>query len=587
MADAATPVTDAPPVQPAPPLPRVVRTRRARLSMVWLVPLLALAIGAVLVVRNVLQTGPRIQINFHTAEGLEPGKTEVRYKEVVIGRVQAVRLAPDRQAVVATVQLDRAAATLAVEDTRFWVVRPRIGTSGISGLNTLLSGAYIGVDAGESSEERLTFIGLEAAPYVLRGEPGAGFVLRATDLGSLDIGSPVYYRRTRVGRVVGFTLDAATDELQVKIFIDSPYERLVTTQTRFWNASGVDLTIDANGLTVNTQTVASVLAGGVTFEHPPEDSAAAAVAGSMFTLFDDRKSAIAPARGPALPVRMVFDGSLRGLNVGAPIDFLGVEIGTVRSVSLQYDAQRNRFPVQVLADIHPLRLGAARSAMSAARGAGQPAPNSTAAHLALLQRLVDTGLRAQVRNGNLLTGQLYIAMDFYPRATPVVLERRSSVLTLPTVPGGLNELQSQVTDIVQRLGKLPLEKIADGLAGTVQQAHTSLREITPEMRALLIEGRSTLKTAQALVDKLGPEAQQSLAALKQAATGAQATLERVEQNLAAPGAPLQRSLDATLQEVQRAAQAMRLLADTLQRHPQSLLRGTPADAPVPALGNPP
>ena len=576
------------------PLPRVVQPRGPRLSLVWLVPLLALAIGASLVVRSILQTGPRIEIEFRTAEGLEPGKTEVRYKEVVIGRVQTVTLRDDRQHVIAEVQLDRSAAGVAVDDTTFWVVRPRIGVGGVSGLGTLLSGAYIGVDAGQSDNAKARFVGLENPPYVLRGEPGSGYLLRAVDLGSLDVGSPIYYRRTRVGRVVGYTLDAERDALSVKIFIESPYQRLVTPQTRFWNASGLDLSVDANGLTLNTQTLTSVLAGGIAFEQPDADPRQpAAAAGTEFTLFNDRKLALAPPRGRVLPVRLVFDGSLRGLSVGAPIDFLGVEIGQVRALSLQYDAERQRAPVLVLADLYPMRLGGVRAALvklpaGAGTGAATDGETDTArADRALLQRLVDTGLRAQLRSGNLLTGQLYVAMDFHPKAGPLRLKTQDGMLTLPTVPGTLSELQSQLGDIVQKLSRLPLEEIARGLTETLRQAETTMKTLTPDARAALAETQRTLAAAQALLQQLGPEASQSLLALRQAVAGAQATLARTEQTLLAPGAPLQRNLEQALIDVQRAAAALRVMADTLQRNPESLLRGKPPDPALPTTGGSP
>ena len=584
------------------PLPQVAMSRRPRLSMVWLVPLLALLVGASLVVRNILQTGPRIEIEFHTAEGLEPGKTEVRYKEVVIGRVTTVTLRDDRQHVIAEVQLDRSATGVAVEDTAFWVVRPRIGVGGVSGLGTLLSGAYIGVDAGKSDVARAGFVGLENPPHVLRGEPGTGYLLRAADLGSLDVGSPIYYRRTRVGRVVGYTLDAERDELSVKVFIEAPYQRLVTPQTRFWNASGVDLSINANGLTLDTQTLTSVLAGGIAFEQPEGESRQpVAAAGTEFTLFNDRKSALAPPRGPPLPVRLVFDGSLRGLSVGAPIDFLGIEIGSVRALSLQYDSARQRAPVLVLAELYPMRLGGLRAAL------GKPAvgantntntntsastdtsadTDSAAADRALLQRLVDNGLRAQLRTGNLLTGQLYVAMDFHPKAGPLRLSVHDGMLTLPTVPGALNELQSQVGDIVQKINALPLDEIGRGLAEALRQADTTLKQLTPDTRAALAETQRTLAAAQALLAQLGPEAQQSLQALRRAVDSAQATLDRTEQTLLEPGAPLQRNLAQALVEVQRAAAALRVMADTLQRNPESLLRGKPPDPALPTTGGPP
>ena len=557
---APSPPSPSPPVDADLPAPRIVRKNRMRLSLVWVVPILALAVGASLLVRSLTQVGPRIEIEFATAEGLEPNKTEVRYKEVVIGRVAEVSLSEDRKRVIVSVQLARSSAGVAVADTSFWVVRPRIGTAGISGLGTLFSGSYIGVDAGVSDTTRTRFVGLENAPYMLRGQPGGSYVLRASDLGSLEIGAPIYYRHTRVGRVVGYTLDPAADALLVKIFIDAPYQQLVSTDARFWNASGIDLTLNASGLTLNTQTLVSVLAGGVAFENPPASPrAAAALDGAEFTLFENRRGALATPDGPSLPVRMVFDQSSRGLAVGAPIDFLGVEIGRVRDITLQHDPARKRFPVQVLGEIYPLRLGALRHSLQTE--AGRPAADDSDARL--LQRLVDGGLRAQMRTGNLLTGQLYVALDFIGKGPAGKLAVVDGAATVPSAPGTLSELQPQIAQIVASVNRVPFESIARDLQSTLKQAGAAISQLSPEAQKALAEVTRTLASTQ-----------QTLAAM-------QASLDRLDTNLLSPGAPVQRSVEDTLGEVQRAAQSLRVLSDYLQRHPEAVLRGKPADAPLP------
>ena len=543
------------------PAPRIARKNRMRLSLVWLVPILALAVGASLLVRSLTQVGPRIEIEFATAEGLEPNKTEVRYKEVVIGRVAEVTLSEDRKRVIVSVQLARSSAGVAVEDTSFWVVRPRIGTAGISGLGTLFSGSYIGVDAGVTDTTRTRFVGLENPPYMLRGQPGGSYVLRASDLGSLEIGAPIYYRHTRVGRVVGYTLDPAADALLVKIFIDAPYQQLVSTDARFWNASGIDLTLNASGLTLNTQTLVSVLAGGVAFENPPVSPRAGVAAdGAEFTLFENRRGALAPPDGPSMAVHMVFDQSSRGLAVGAPIDFLGVEIGRVRDITLQHDPARKRFPVQVLGEIYPLRLGALRHSLQTE--AGRPATTGDTDAL-LLQRLVDGGLRAQMRTGNLLTGQLYVALDFVGKGPAGKLAMVDGAVTVPSAPGTLSELQPQIAQIVASVNRIPFESIARDLQGTLKQAAGAIAQLTPEAQQALAEVTKTLASTQ-----------QTLAAM-------QSSLDRLDTNLLSPGAPVQRSVEDTLGEVQRAAQSLRVLSDYLQRHPEAVLRGKPADAPLP------
>ena len=553
--------TQHPPAQDYPEA-TVVRRRRVNLSLAWLVPIAALVVGAVLIARTVMQAGPTITITFRTAEGIEAAHTEVRFKEVVVGKVTKVALSPNRAQVLVTVKLDKSAERLAVADTRFWAVRPRVGLAGVSGLGTLFSGAYIGVDAGVSNEEQLLFTGLEAPPPQLRDEPGRSFVLKARDLGSLDVGSPVYYRRTKVGRVVGYTLDPERDTLAVQVVVTAPNDRLVTSQSRFWNASGVDLNINASGLTLDTQSLASVVLGGVAFANPADAASAPPAAdGQRFDLFTSRKAALAPPDGPALRVRMVFDQAQRGLVPGAPVDMLGIEIGSVRSVALIDAPKGDQFPVEVIADLHPLRLGGVR------RQFVVPADGADRADALFLKRAVDHGLRAQVRTGNLLTGQLYVALDFIPKAPAATLDARADPPTIPTVRGALSDLQPQLAEIVARLSKVKFDEIGSDLQVTLRNASAASDGL-----------QETLASATEAIRRLTPEAQRALAEVQTTLTSTRATLANLDRNVTHGDAPLQRNLTQALAEMQRAAQALRVLSDYLQLHPESLLRGKPADA---------
>lgn len=539
----------------------LARQNRLRLSLVWIVPIVALVIGAVLVVRSVLQVGPEIEIELRSAEGLEPGRTEVRFKEVVIGRVKRVKLGPDRQKVLVSVGLVKSMEEIAVEDTRFWVVRPRIGSAGISGLGTLFSGVYIGVDAGASTAYRTAFVGLDSPPLLLRGEPGRSFVLRADDLGSLDVGSPVYHRRIRVGRVVGFAFESGGKALQIQVFIEAPNEGLVTDQSRFWNASGVDVSLNASGLSFNAQSVASVLAGGLAFANPSEAALApAAESGHRFQLFPTERAALAPEDGEPLRVRMVFRESLRGLEAGAPVDLLGVALGTVRRITLQDDALGKQLPVEVVADLYPQRLGLLRQRL------GAPGAGAAGNDRLLLKALVARGLRAQVRTGSLLTGQMFVALEFMPKAAPVVLDATAAVPTLPTVPGALADVQTQIAEIAARLSKVRFDELGSDLQDTLKTVNRSGASL-----------QTALGSAEAMIRQLTPEAQRTLAGVQETLTSAQQTLRSAETNLTDPQAPVQRSTGQALAEMQRAATALRVLADYLQRHPESLLRGKPAD----------
>ena len=543
-------MTDEKPAAPSPTsgdaLPRaVVRKRRANASLIWLVPILAAIVGVSLVVNSWLQAGPDITISFQTAQGLAAGKTPVKYKDVVIGKVDKIRLSDDRSHVLVKVALEKSAKAFATKDTRYWVVRPRIGLGGVSGVDTLFSGAYIGADTGDSSAEEDEFKGLENPPAVTHGEPGRSYTLHADDLGSLDIGSPVYFRRIQVGRVVSYQLDKDGKGVSLAVFVDSPNDRFVNASTRFWNASGVDVSLGANGLKLNTQSLATVLAGGVAFQDPggPHDTTPAPD-GTSFSLFNDETTAMAPPDGEPHYIRMRFDQSLRGLAVGAPVEFLGMNFGRVVSIRMDYDEKTQRFPFIVGAVVYPERLGQAHDklvALAKARG-----DNADLSHM--VGKLVDHGLRAQARTGNLLTGQLYIALDFLPHAAKANYNPDARPLEIPTAPGSFDKLQEQMTDIVDKLDKIPFDQIGNHLNDSLASLDATLKQVNGQ-------------TLPALNDTLGD---------------ARKTLGTANDTLSADS-PLQQNMGSTLQEVQRTMRSLRVLTDYLGVYPESLLRGRAAD----------
>lgn len=527
-------------------LPRpVVSRRRFNASLIWLVPALAALVGLSLVVNSWLQAGPQITISFQSAEGLDPGKTPVKYKNVVIGRVNKIHLSGDRSHVLVKVALEKSAESFATKGTRYWVVRPRIGLGGVSGIDTLLSGAFIGVDAGDSSEPEDEFKGLEIPPAVNHGAPGRSFVLHSDDLGSLDVGSPVYYRRIQVGRVVSYQLDPDGKGVSLQIFVDGPNDKFVTTASRFWNASGIDASVGAAGLQVKTESLATVLAGGVAFQDPrgPHD-ATPAPEQTSYQLFGDQTTAMAPPDGEPRYFRMRFEQSVRGLAVDAPVEFLGINIGKVVSVNLDYDEKAQRFPVVVGAVVYPQRLGNAYDKLEALAKARGENPDLSQ----LMGRLVDHGLRAQARSGNLLTGQLYVALDFVPHTPAVTFDPNAKPLMVPTVPGSFDKLQEQMAEIVDKLDKIPFDSIGKNLDQTLAGLNATLKQVNGQT---LPEFKTTLQ-------------------------GVQKTMGSANDALSGDS-PLQQNLGSTLQELQRMARSLRVLTDYLGGHPEALIRGRRPD----------
>jgi len=449
-----------------------------------------------------------------------------------------------------TAEMVKGARSLLSEDTRFWVVRPRIAAGGVSGLGTLISGSFIGMDVGRSRRSAREFQGLELPPVVTGDLPGRDFVLRGGTLGSIEVGSPVYFRHVPVGRVTEFRLDADGHGVTVGVFIESPYDHFVVRDSRFWHASGMDVSLGADGLRFNTESVAAIVVGGIAFETPESSQATpAAAAGTQFHLAGNRVAAMkSPNETPDSYV-LYFKNSLRGLAIGAPVDFNGVEVGEVRSISIEYDPTnvRFRFPVEIA--IYPQRVRARYR-----QDSPRPDTERTGTYR-FVERLIEHGFRAQLRTGSLLTSQQYVALDFFPEAPRSHSDPTVVPMMLPTMPGGMDELQGSLADILRKIDAIPLQRL--GL----------------DADAALITLRKTLETTDRLADRLErevtPEARATLIEARRA-------LASVDKNLASD-APLEQDLHQSLKQLTRAAEALRSLADYLEQHPEALLRGKARD----------
>ena len=507
--------------------------RRRTLPLVWLLPVIALVVGGWLAVRAIVERGPTITISFRSAEGLEAGKTKIRFKEVEIGTVTAITLSRDRTGVVVTADIAKSAENLIVEDTRFWVVRPRITGGGISGIGTLLSGAYIGLDDGESNTARRSFVGLEVPPVLTAGLPGSEYKLRADNLGSITFGTPVYFRRLEVGEVIAYELDEDGSGFNVRVFVNAPYDRFVRRNTRFWQASGIDVALSASGVQVNTESFSAMLLGGIAFGTPPDAAPPQpADAGTPFTLFDTRAAAFKREDTVEQRYMAVFRESVRGLEPGAPVDFRGIVIGEVSAIEVDFSADRKEVVMTVALRVFPRRL----------RRLAREAKDAELTEIELheqIDRMVAAGFRAQLRTGNLITGQLYVALDFFPKAPKAQVDWSRSPPELPTVAGGLQELQTTLTSIATKIDKIPYDKISGDLRQSLQSLDRMLggvdtlvkrldAEVTPEVKATLAEARRTLTSA--------------------------------ERTLAADS-PMQQEMREALREISRAAASLRALTD--------------------------
>jgi paraquat-inducible protein B len=522
---------------PLPPVPesREVPKKQSRLSLVWVIPIVAALAGVWVAVTTILREGPKITLTFSSADGLEAGKTKIQLKGVDIGTITTIRLSQDHRRVIATAQMAPKTEAFLVEDTRFWVVRPRISGANVTGLGTLISGAYIGVEVGRSRQPRREFAALETPPVVTGEAAGRFFLLKTPDLGSLDTGTPIFFRRLQVGEVASYKLDSDGRFFTVRAFVKAPYDQYVTANTRFWQASGIDVSLSASGLSVQTQSVLSILIGGVAFETPSTGPVLpAAEPETAFSLFANRSDAFAPAARNPQTYDLIFKESVRGLVPGAPVELRGIQIGEVIAVRAQIDVRTFTFSTPVTIHLDPQRLGVKVVDL----GAGE---DLSTLRRKLIDALISHGARAQLRTGNLLTGAAYVAFDFFPDSPPAMADWSQSPPRLPTIPGQLEETEASIANIMKKIDKMPLKQIGDNLQRTLA-----------DMDRTLVSGRGTLDNANNLLGNAN--------------------------NLIAPNSAQNQELVNALQEVSRAARSLRVLADYLERHPEALIRGKSGEA---------
>lgn len=527
-----------------PELKAVVRRNR-RWSTVWIVPFIALLLGIWLVWKHYSELGPLVYVRFETAESIAVGKTEVRCRSVRIGQVENLELSKDLNSVVVALRLNPDADELMRDGSRFWVVRPRVSASDISGLGTIITGSYIELDPGEGREGIHHFDGLEDPPVTNSNVPGLRLVLTAAQAGGLNIGSPVYYKGFEVGRVEKRTFEVETRSTRYDIFIQQKYAGLVNEGTRFWNTGGINVTAGAGGVQLKTPSIQAMLTGGISFDVPTGGTPGSLVKdGTYFTLFQDEASLKDAVFTPNRRVLMFFDRSVRGLNKGASVEFRGLQLGRVVDISFKYSPTDNptedpRVPVLVEIDTSILRTN----------------PADPVNEDKLLAEAVENGLRAKLSTGSLLTGGLYVDIDFVPDAPPAELSKIGDMDVMPTHSSGMVRIEEKVNSILAKIDALPLKE-------TLEKFGKSADEIN----ATLVEAKATLAEAHKLLAK---EETQTIP------NELQATLQDVQSAVTSlgPEGNVQGDLRRTLDELRAALRAFKTLSNTIEEKPNSLIFG--------------
>jgi paraquat-inducible protein B len=533
-----------------PEVPRAEIKEKRRFSLVWLIPIVAAIAGAWLVYTTFASRGPMISITMQTASGIEPGKTGIRYRDVQLGVVDAVTLTPDLQQVIVRARMNKEAENELREGTAFWVESARITAGGVSGLGTLLSGAYIGMRPGPGAPKR-EFVALDSPPVYQVDIPGKRFVLQAERLGSVSAGAPIFFRGIQVGSVLGHELDAEGRGVSIFAFVSAPYDAFIRRGSHFWNASGIDVSISGTGVNIRTESLQSILIGGIAFDTPLAESASpVAEEGAKFPLFASFDSIAEAQYTIKVPFRVYFEGSVSGLEPGSPVVSMGLRLGEVTDLHLQIDPQTLSVQIPVSLVLQPQRW----------QVAGERAVTSEA----MQERLaawVQRGLRAQLQTANLLTGQKQVALQMFPDAPAASLTTVDGLMVIPSVPSETEQLTEKAQAFLDKLDRAPIAELVADLRNAVQSAdrlldspslHRGMDDLAPLLKSL----SETATAARTTLD--------SAAVTMQAANEAIGTDSALRYDLA-----------RLLKELSSAARSLRTLADFLETNPNALILGKP------------
>ena len=532
-------------------------------SIIWLIPLVTAIVGGWLAVQTLIDQAPKATITFNTAEGIQAGKTSVKYKNVEIGLVDEIRFAKDFDHVVLSVTFNEGMDQFLKRNTRFWVVRPQFSLRGVSGLGTLLSGSYIEIDPGPGSPQN-HFVGLEETPLITRDDAGTKITLVSNDLGSLAGGSPIYYQGLFAGEVLGYELGSDAESIYIHAFVRDPYDQLVRGNSRFWNVSGLDVSMGADGVEIKTASVQALMFGGISFETPATlEPARSEIDNLIFTLYPNHDVIDEEAYTRKLRFVMYFNSSVRGLSAGAPLEFKGIRIGSVLDVKLEYNPDDTSFRIPVLVEIEPDRIVDRRADVDTSAGN-------------MLQTLVEQGLRARLSTGSLLTGQLYVELNMYPGTEEIYLGDDSAPHPeLPTIPGAFAAMTESIQSFVSKLKAVDVEEMGGDILGILDGANELLN--TAETEQTVTDLQASMRALKNILRNVeSADLEQTIKSANKVLGNVDNTLTMID-GVLTPNSPLQYNIIQVTSELEETARALRSLVQMLERQPQAIIFGRGAE----------
>ncbi|WP_438466807.1 intermembrane transport protein PqiB [Marinomonas sp. PE14-40] len=516
------------------------------ISKVWLVPFVALTIGLWMLYYNWSNQGPLITISFENAEGLEIDITKIKLRDITIGKVVDLKLSDQFDSIELTARLDKNTDPLLKEDSNFWVVKPRVGKEGISGLSTILSGGHIEISPGHSDVSRYDFVGLETPPITPAGTPGLRITLNSDDEFAFTTGDPIVYKGLTIGRFEKVKFNFEERVVYYDAFVNEPFHQLITKNTRFWNTSGLRLDLNSDGISVQTGNVETLLTNGITFGVPQGmEPGPQATQEDIFRIYTNVEQASATKYLHTVEYIMLVSSSIRGLEIGAPVEYRGVHVGKVLDTNFNENKHEaileDDLKIPVLLSLEPGLVGLPDTEFSAEGIKLQT------------RKWIKKGLKASLATGNLLTGSLFVELQHFPEHPMTSVSFKDGYEVIPTIEDNLGQIANKAGDFIDTLNKLPLESLTKDTQQVLKDLSTTLNDLN-----------QTSNKVNALVDQTHAAQlpQQLQDTLKKVSTMTQGLSE---------GSPGYDELLNTLQAVQSSLHELKPLLNKVKNRPNSLI----------------
>jgi len=528
-------------------------------TSIWIVPFIALIIAGWLGYQYFEDRGPEIRIIFPVNESLVAGQSVVKFRNVPVGKITDIYVEQEIEGVVVVVRMNsKRSNPYLTEKAKFWIVKPEVGIGGVSGLDTLLSGTYINIysDLG-GKEDKDEYIGL-SQPYH-DSKNGEYFHLLSLDGQDISVGMPIFYENIKVGQIEYTYLSLDNKSVDTIVFIDKQYAHLVHNDSKFWIKSMINVDFSKGNLDVNIAPLNFMLQGGIVFSSSGEDVNETVDAKRIFPIYKSKTKAESKTIGSTLKnfkkYKLFTDHSTANLRKQAPVRFSGFDIGWVGEIKQNYSKATHKMTAEIV-------IGIDTSVF-------EDSSEQNSSGEVNLYEAVTEGLRARLDTLDLISGMLFVDLAFEEKEDNVSITEGKEYAIFPMSKEGSSSMMGSMTRIMDKLSKLPLEKLVNSLDKVINEASEPIanaNEMLKELKksAADLSEMTSKKSFKAMPNEVNKTIKELTRTLKST---------RKVIDTYGKGSMMNEQLSYTLEILTKTSKEMEVFLRLLNRKPNSLIFG--------------